>query len=522
MIKHLLNLSTVTILFLTPYVLFGQTPNLGASSSFALFTSVGAVNNTGATVVTGDIGTNVGAFNGFPPGTVIDGNMHVANTTSAAAATAVDAVYTYLSGLTGGTTEVAPLGGGQVFMAGIHTVTTAATLNGDLILDGQNNPSAVFVIQINGALTTGVSSNIILKNGASLCNVYWQINGLVTLGSNSTFRGTMVVNGAINLSSGATIIGRGLSKQGAISLNSNIVSVSLPATASVITAATATTFCAGGSVVLSGNNGGVWSNGATTPTITVTTSGDYSVTNTNNCSVTSNHIVVTVTPLATASVLTVTTPTVFCAGNSVLISGNVGGTWSNGATTPTITVIVSGKYFVTNTNACNNAESNHIDITVNPLPFATTGVATTVCNGSSVTLGTASIADHTYKWLPTEGLSSSTISNPVATPSVTTVYTLTETIGLTGCQKTNSVTVTVGALPTCTITGNSSICSGFTTQLCAFGFATYVWSTGATTDCITVSAAGTYSVVVTNASGCSSTCTKIVTVNTPTCSCECR
>lgn len=118
MSKYLLHLSTVTILFLIPFVSFGQTPNLGASSSFALFTSVGAIDNTGATVVAGDIGTNVGAFNGFPPGTVIDGNMLVANTTSASAATAVEAVYTYLSGLTGGTTEIATLGSGQVYSCG--------------------------------------------------------------------------------------------------------------------------------------------------------------------------------------------------------------------------------------------------------------------------------------------------------------------------------------------------------------------------------------------------------------------
>ena len=204
----------------------------------------------------------------------------------------------YLTGLASGTTETAPLGSGQVFTAGIHTVTTAATLNGDLILDGQNNPNSVFIIKVDGVLTTGVSANIILKNAASLCNVYWQINGLVTLGTNSVFRGTMVVNGAINLSAGASLIGRGLSRQGAISLITNTVSISLPATASVITAATTTTFCAGGSVVLSGNNGGVWSTGATTDCITVNAAGTYSVvvTNASGCSSTCSKVITVNTP----------------------------------------------------------------------------------------------------------------------------------------------------------------------------------------------------------------------------------
>ncbi|HLY68682.1 MAG TPA: T9SS type A sorting domain-containing protein, partial [Puia sp.] len=123
---------------------------------------------------------------------------------------------------------------------------------------------------------------------------------------------------------------------------------------------------------------------------------------------------------------------------------------------------------------------------------------------------------HTYSWTPATGLSSSTISNPVASPTATTTYTLTETITATGCQKSNSVTITISVSPGCLISGNTSICQGQTTQLCApAGCTTYLWSTGAKTSCITVSTAGTYSVTVSNAGGCMSSCSKTVSVIQP-------
>ena len=593
---------TAFLLFLLPNVHFGQTaPNLGATSTFALFTASGAVSNVGTTTITGDVGTHVGALTGFASVTIASGMPYVADATTAAAAADVGTAYTYLSGLAGGIATPVGLGNGQTLTAGIYTTSGVSTLTGDLILDGQNNPNAVFILQIGGAFSTGAASNVVVINSASLCNVYWQINGAVTLGSNSVFRGTLIADGAISVSPNAALIGRGLTRAGAINLSTNMIALGLQPTPSVITAGGPITFCTGTNVVLSGNVGGIWSNGATTPTITVSESGDYFVTNTNSCSVTSNHIIVTVNPLptaiagvpmsicsggiatlgaptiaghtyawspstglssatianptaspsitttytltetitltgcqksntvvvtvnpsATASIvlaggattfcagnsvtlsgnidgtwsngavtptITVTasgdyfitntngcgsvtsnhiavivnplpTPSVisansalaFCAGGSVLLSGNSGGTWSNGAVTPTITITASGDYFVTNTNGCGSVNSNHIIITVNDLPLATTGNNLTLCNGVGLTIGVAAIAGHTYLWTPATGLSSATVANPLANPSVITTYTLTETITSTGCQKSN--TVVVNPQPTCSCACN--------------------------------------------------------------------
>ncbi|HSK11995.1 MAG TPA: hypothetical protein VK907_02215, partial [Phnomibacter sp.] len=87
-------------LVLSPLVNFSQAPNLRSASNFAVFTSAGAFSNVGlATIVTGDVGTNVGAFAGFPPGTLI-GTKHVADAVSAQAAIDLELAYGSISTLT--------------------------------------------------------------------------------------------------------------------------------------------------------------------------------------------------------------------------------------------------------------------------------------------------------------------------------------------------------------------------------------------------------------------------------------
>ena len=214
--RQIFTVLKVSLLLLIPHLIFGQAPDLGAASGFALFTASGAFSNTEAlSVVTGDVGTNAGAFNGFPPGT-LHGQIHVADPVSVQAATDVLTAYSYLSGLTCGAGIGNILGGGQVLTPNIYCQGAATTLNGDLILDGQGDPDALFIFQIGGAFATGLGSNVKLINSASLCNVYWQINGQFDLGENSIFRGTIIANGAVNLLAGTTLLGRGLSRAGAI------------------------------------------------------------------------------------------------------------------------------------------------------------------------------------------------------------------------------------------------------------------------------------------------------------------
>src|SRR5579862_3247904 len=441
----LLPLIVITLL-LMPYVNSAQAPNLGTTSSYAFFTAAGAFTNISAsTVVTGNVGTNVGAFSAFPPGTLI-GQEHVADPASAQAAIDVANAYASLIAVTCGQVLTTTLGNGQVLSPNVYCLGAASTLNGNLTLDGGGDPNALFIFKIDGALATSTLSSITLIGSASLCNVYWQVNGEVDLGDGSLFQGTIVADGAINLLGTSSLLGRGLSTAGAISLQNNIVTVPVQPVASTITAGSATTFCQGGGVTLSGNIGGIWSNGATTPTITTDTSGNF---------------------------------------------------------------------FVTNTSNCGNAVSNHIIVTVNPLPAANAGTDATICSGNSVTIGASPISGHTYLWTPATGLTSATIANPVASPSETTPYTLTETITATGCQNSNSVTVTFSPLPVTpviTASGSVSFCSGGSVTLSG-NTDGGTWSNGATTSTITVSAAGNYSVTNTNSCGSATSNVIVVTVN---------
>ncbi len=206
----------MAVLLFFPKINYGQAPNLGTASNFTLFTADGAFTNTGESTITGDIGTNLGAFSGFPPG-VVNGQIHVVDATSLQAAADVIAAYDFLTGVACDTTIGLTLGNNQILTPHVYCLGGAATsLNDTLFLNAQGNASALFIFKINGALTTNKFSNIILINSASLDNVYWQINGALEVGDSAVFRGTVLANGAINLLLNSSLEGRGLSRAGAI------------------------------------------------------------------------------------------------------------------------------------------------------------------------------------------------------------------------------------------------------------------------------------------------------------------
>ena len=211
---------------------FNSGPNLGTASGFALFTAAGAINNTnstGPTVITGDVGTNAGAINGLTevpaapgPGTVNGQIYPEGSPESNQAATDVAAAYNSLNSITCGPTissELASL----TLTPGVYCQPTATptSLNGTLTLSG----SGIFIIKLNSALTTATNSNIVLINGATASNVFFQVNGAVNVGIGASFKGTILANGAISLLTGASLEGRGLSIAGAINLDNNRVEV---------------------------------------------------------------------------------------------------------------------------------------------------------------------------------------------------------------------------------------------------------------------------------------------------------
>lgn len=221
----LLSTLAAMLLILSTGVSLAQAPNLGTTSTFALFTINGAFTNVGdATTVTGNVGNTVGDLNVFPTGTLI-GEKHAADEVATIAATDLTSAYNELLVLNCGEVIGITLGNDQVLTPNIYCLGSGSVINGNLILDAQGDANAVFIFKINGTLTTNTLSQVQLTNSANLNNVYWQIGGALTLNSNSVFRGTAIVDGAITLLDGASLLGRGLSKAGAISLYNNIVNI---------------------------------------------------------------------------------------------------------------------------------------------------------------------------------------------------------------------------------------------------------------------------------------------------------
>jgi hypothetical protein len=297
---------------------------------------------------------------------------------------------------------------------------------------------------------------------------------------------------------------------------SNAVNITVnPLPAPSITAQGPTTFCQGGSVVLTstGATSYSWSTNAITQSITVNTSGQYQITvvDNNGCSGSSAPIQVTVLSPPSATVSTIGA-NALCAGQSTTLSAPAGNTylWSNGSTTQNITVTTAGTYSVQVTNGVGcSATSTPISISVNPVPAATitpNGV-TSFCNGNSVVL-TAS-AGNTYLWNTGATTQSITVNAPGS-------FTATVT-GVGGCNATSAATtVTVNALPAATITpnGSTTFCAGGTLLLSASAGSSYLWSNGVNTPSLSVNASGSYTVTVTNGAGCSVTSSPVnVTVN---------
>ncbi len=299
---------------------------------------------------------------------------------------------------------------------------------------------------------------------------------------------------------------------------STLVTVNaLPSAA--IAANGATTFCQGASVTLVATAGTnyLWNNGQITQSITVDTAGTYfaTITNAAGCSANTNTITVTVNALPNA-VVTANGPTTFCQGNSVLLTATGGSSylWSTGATTQSILVSTSEniQVDVTNANGCTSAAANTI-VTVLPVTTATITAngPTAICLGSNVTLSATAGTGLTYLW--SNGVTTATTQN--ITVNAAGVYTVTVT-NASGCSSTASQTVTVNPHPAVTVTANGPtlFCQGGNVTLTATGAATYQWNTGDITSSITVSAAGSYYVVGTSASGCQTTsATTVVTVS---------
>lgn len=198
--------------------------SLGAASSFAVLGGQ-TVTNTGPSVITGDLGVSPGSsITGFPPGVVVGGSLHASDPLALQAQADLTDAYNALTALAGSGIAIGASLGGVTLSPGVYTIAADATLTGTLTLDagGQTNP--LFVILFSGTLTTATGSQMTLINGANADNVFFRLD-TATLGTSSSISANVLALNSITANTGTSINGRLLARNGAVTLDTNVVTV---------------------------------------------------------------------------------------------------------------------------------------------------------------------------------------------------------------------------------------------------------------------------------------------------------
>ena len=218
----------MTVLFTAGADAASTSVPLGTASSFAVLAGAG-ITNTGPTTIAGDIGT-------YPTTTItgaasltLTGTNHAGDATTQQAKTDLVTAYNNAAG-EGPTSPISADLGGRTLTPGVYNSASSVGLTGTLTLDGGGDANAVFIFQAGSTLTTASASKVVLSNGAQSCNVFWQVGSSATLGTGSSFRGTIVALTSITVTTSATIDGRVLARNGAVTLDTDTITTPTCAT----------------------------------------------------------------------------------------------------------------------------------------------------------------------------------------------------------------------------------------------------------------------------------------------------
>ena len=290
------------------------------------------------------------------------------------------------------------------------------------------------------------------------------------------------------------------------SATSNVVTVQVnPLPNAQITAQGATSFCAGGSVVLNSSSsiGNQWSNSQTTNSITVNQSGDISlvITDANGCSASSNIVTVEVYPVTLYPIVSVSGSLSFCEGDQVGLyaSANEGIVWSTSETTNSIIVYTAGTYYYTYTDIYGCSTTSlpvEVEVITSPfIPVINVQGSTTICEGSSVTLSSSEVSGNT--WSTNETSNSIEVSQ-----AGNFILTVTNSNGCSSTSEAVSIFVANNPTPTISAAGNTTFCQGGNVQLSSSESTGNIWSNNSQLSSIDVTNSGDYSVTVTDINGC--------------------
>ena len=234
--RFVITLTSVAIGLFCRSAAFGGTITLGSAQNFAVLGGAGvAVNGSCCSVISGSVGdypldlSSITGFTGSTPGSVVNGSFYAADSGLAIAEQAQNdenAAFSALAGLSStmnvsgdvlGTVGAGATPGFSTLTPGVYTFSSSAQVDGELILNFENDSNATFVFQIGTTLTTGSSASIVVENANSTDSIYWVVGTSATLGSSTAFEGNILAADSISLDPSASIVcGRALADTGSV------------------------------------------------------------------------------------------------------------------------------------------------------------------------------------------------------------------------------------------------------------------------------------------------------------------
>jgi type VI secretion system secreted protein VgrG len=213
------------VIALAGFSMQGQsTLNLNSAGSFAALGG-STVTSTGDTILNGNLGVYPGtAIAGFSPG-IVNGVTYAGGAVAQQAESDAVSAYNILSSETPIQDLTGQDLGTLILTPGVYFFNTSAQLTGILTLDALNNPDARFDFLIGSTLTTSSGAFIDLINDADAGNVFWRVGTSATLGTGASFDGSILADQSITMNTGATLSGRALALNAALTLDDNVITV---------------------------------------------------------------------------------------------------------------------------------------------------------------------------------------------------------------------------------------------------------------------------------------------------------